>query len=247
MSDRDEERKRIEAWFLSAARDAGVPILAGEVARGEEGKEPDFIIRGSTGSLGIELSEIMRPATGNSDFMPVEEASFHKRVTRMGQQEYSRALGVEPVHVAIYFTKARDKKGDARKMAHALAEFVRTNACCANPGTIFREEETPEGFGYIRITRGTTAWWSGEAGAYTVADIRAQLAQRITAKDKLLQKYRANLPRMPIWLLLYSEVAVARGMSIPHGMEKWKFPFGFERVFWFTALEGQLVEIQRGG
>jgi hypothetical protein len=31
---------------------------------------------------------------------------------------------------------------------------------------------------------------------------------------------------------------------IPHGIEEWKFPFRFDRVFWFTALEEQFAEIQ---
>jgi hypothetical protein len=34
-------------------------------------------------------------------------------------------------------------------------------------------------------------------------------------------------------------------MMIPHGIEEWEFSFEFDRVFWFTALEGQFAEIQR--
>jgi hypothetical protein len=34
-------------------------------------------------------------------------------------------------------------------------------------------------------------------------------------------------------------------MMIPHGVEEWRFSFRFDRVFWFTALEGQFAEIQR--
>jgi hypothetical protein len=43
------DKKRIEAWILNAAREAGVPIPVGEIP----GEEPDF--RSDTG-LGIELS-----------------------------------------------------------------------------------------------------------------------------------------------------------------------------------------------
>jgi hypothetical protein len=71
-----------------------------------------------------------------------------------------------------------------------------------------------------------------------------QLAARISSKDKLVPTYRANLPTgAHVWLLLYSGVTLARSMMIPHGIEEWKFPFRFDRVFWFTALVGQFAEI----
>jgi hypothetical protein len=77
-------------------------------------------------------------------------------------------------------------------------------------------------------------------------DIRPQLAARISSKDKLVPTYRANLPvGARVWLLHYTGVTVARSMMIPHGIEEWKFSFRFDRVFWFTALEGQFAEIQR--
>ncbi len=34
-------------------------------------------------------------------------------------------------------------------------------------------------------------------------------------------------------------------MMIPHGIEEWQFPFQFDRVSWFTALERQFAVIQR--
>jgi hypothetical protein len=34
-------------------------------------------------------------------------------------------------------------------------------------------------------------------------------------------------------------------MPIPHGIEGWLVPFQFDRVFWFTSLDRQFVEIQK--
>lgn len=73
---------------------------------------------------------------------------------------------------------------------------------------------------------------------------KSQVEARILAKDKLVQTYRSNLPDgAELWLLLYTGVTVARSMPIPHGIEVWRIPFRFDRVFWFTSLEGQFVEI----
>jgi hypothetical protein len=44
---------------------------------------------------------------------------------------------------------------------------------------------------------------------------------------------------------LFSRVTVARSVPIPAGIEEWKFPFDFDRVFWFACLENRVVEFQR--
>jgi hypothetical protein len=62
----------------------------------------------------------------------------------------------------------------------------------------------------------------------------------------LVPTYRSNLgDNARVWLLLYSGVTVARSMAIPPCAQEWKFPFAFDRVFWFASLEKKLVEIQR--
>ncbi len=48
--------------MLSAARKAGVPIPVGEVV----GEKPDFWFTTDFGPLGIELSEVLRPAAATT-------------------------------------------------------------------------------------------------------------------------------------------------------------------------------------
>jgi hypothetical protein len=64
----DPGKKRVEEYMLSAARDAGVPIPAGE----KPGEEPDFRFP----ALGIETSEVLRPASSNFGIVPVEKNHF---------------------------------------------------------------------------------------------------------------------------------------------------------------------------
>jgi hypothetical protein len=238
----DAEKKRVEAYMLAAARDTGVPIPSGETPD----EEPDFRFNDEIPALGIELSEVLRPASSNHGILPVEQESFHKEIIRTAQQDYYDASDAKPVHVSVYFTNTRGGKRDKRELALALTEFVKANVERANPFVTLYRPATPDGFDSIVVSSESRDWWCGEGGGYSLNDIRPQLAARITSKDKLVPTYRANLPAgARVWLLLYSGVTVARSMMIPHGIEEWRFPFQFDKVFWYTALEGQFAEIQR--
>jgi len=236
------EKKQIETHMLTAAREAGVPIPTGEIPD----EEPDFRFSDEVPALGIELSEVLRPPSSNHGILPVEQESFHKAIITKAQQDYYASSGVKPVHVNVCFTNTRGRKRDKKEMALALTKFVKANVERANPFVSRYKPETPDGFDSIVISAESRDWWCGEGGGYSLNDIRPQLAARISSKDKLVPTYRANLPaRARLWLLLYTGVTVARSMMIPHGIEEWEFPFRFDRVFWFAALEGQFAEIQR--
>jgi hypothetical protein len=131
-------------------------------------------------------------------------------------------------------------------MAQALTEFVKQHVEGAKPAIRFDRQENPQGFDSVLITDGKQEWWSGECGGFEVAEIYSQLAERIREKEKRLPTYTANLGNgARVWLLLHSGVTVARSMCIPFGIEGWIFPHQFERVFWFTALDGKFTEIRK--
>jgi hypothetical protein len=236
------EKKRVETYVLAAARKAGVPIPNGEVAD----EEPDFRFNDEVPGLGIELSEVLRPASSNHGILPVEQESFHKAIITKAQHDYE-AYGAKPVHVSVYFTNTRGEKRDKKGLAVALAEFVKANVEEASPFVSLYRPKTPDGFDSVVISADSSRdWWCGEGGGYSLDDTRPQLAARIINKDRLIPTYRANLPAdARVWLLLYTGVTVARSMMIPAGIEAWTFPFRFERVFWFAVLEGQFAEIRR--
>lgn len=240
----DPEKKRIESYMLSAARDAGIPIPTGE----EPCEEPDFRFTTHNPPLGIETSEVLRPASSNYGIVPVEEEAFHRDIIASAQCHYYSDRNARIVHVNVYFTNTRGAKSDKRTMVDALTSFVQANSHKANPAVTFMRGEAPEGFNAITIIAesGGGDWWSGEGGGYQLSDIRPQVEARIRAKNKLVATYRSNLPPgAHVWLLLYTGVTVARSMMIPYRAEEWAVPFQFDRVFWFTSLERKFIEIQR--
>lgn len=236
--------------MLSAARKAGVPIPVGEIAS----ESPDFRFETDSGPLGIEMCEVLRPASGNNGIVPVHQEAIHEEIMKKAQLAYYQNPQARPVYVQVYFADNRGKKQDRDVMSQALAGYVAKNADRANPFVSLKTgwdelewEELPDGFSSVTINSlRAEDWWSGEVGGYNVlTDTRSQLTERINSKEKLVQTYRANLgDNARVWLLLYSGVTVARSMMIPTCAQEWKFSFSFDRVFWFVSLEETFVEIQ---
>ena len=239
---KNEQKKEIESRVLDAARKAGAPIPNGELA----GEEPDFRFHTSSGVLGIEISEVLRPASTNDGILPAEAEAFHQSIMLAAQETYQKT-DAATARVSVYFSPASGKKQDKRQLIKSLVECVAANRERANPAVVLKGNELPEGFDHILITADEPGeWWCGECGGITLSEIPIELAAKIAAKNKLLLTYRANLPTgAQVWLLLYSQVTVARSVPIPHRIEEWKFAFDFDRVFWLACLENKVIEIQR--
>jgi hypothetical protein len=236
----NDAKKAIETRALTAARIAGIPIPLGETP----GEEPDF--RFNEGILGIEISELLKPASSNFGIVPAEAESYHQEIVQMAQEQYYGAADAIHVTINLFFANARGKRRDKREMAPVLAEFVKANLPGPTETLNFGNLKLPAGLGSMSIWRESRDWWCGEGGSYSVSDIREALTSSITAKNRLVPTYRKNLaPGAQVWLLLYSTFAVSRGMEIPYGIEQWRFNSGFHRVFWFTTLGNKFVEIQR--
>lgn len=237
---RKHDNKTTETRALAAARSAGVPIPVGEIP----GEEPDFTFNGD--ALGVEVSELLRPAGSNHGIMPAAEESYYREILHMAQTEYYFDPNAKPAKIILYFADARGKRRDKQDMAQKLVEFVKANVHQARPIANFGVRQLPEGFGSLSIAAESGTWWTGEGGNITLTDIPEALDSIITSKNKLVSRYRRNLaPGAEVWLLLYSTASVSRGMPIPHGINEWRFEFNFDRVFWFTCLQNQFVEIQR--
>jgi hypothetical protein len=235
-----KSKKEIEAWALNAARSVCSIIPEGQDIQREE---PDFLITHPDGNLGIEITELLRPRSDDG-FSPVAEESFHVKLVRKAEELYRQIPGTEPVEVSVRFNNGG--RHDLPDMARALAEFVSSHRHLATPVSTFYKG-FPSLFFSVTIASFASGrpWWSGECGGYTVNDVYEQLALRIKDKNDRLPSYRSNLPNAPIWLLIYTGVAVSRSMSIPHGIEQWKQPFGFERVLFYSCLDEAVAEIHR--
>jgi hypothetical protein len=197
------------------------------------------------GIVGIEVSELLPLPRNESLHSTLAEADRHESSVRLAERIYYAHHDAIPVKVTAY-PWGIERASKKRDVADSLASFVKLHCHRANPvATFARIDEVPEGFGVISICSTPGSWWSGQSVVITLDGIRRQLRDRIEAKNKLLPIYRSNLSNTPIWLLLYSCWEVVRGVPMPHGIGEWSFPFGFDRVFFFSTLSNSVEEIRR--
>ena len=238
---RNADKKEAELRVLTAARKAGFPAPEGEVA----GEEPDFRFLRSNRVLGVELSEILRPASSNHGILPAEAETFHQSIMRKAQETFEKTCSA-PTDVNVYFSNPRGRKQNKQQLIKLLAGAVQQQRHRAGPAVVLKGKELPEGFDHILITARSGEWWCGEGGGINLSEIYSELAAKIGAKSLLVPRYRANLPAdAEVWLLLFSRVTVARSVPIPAGIGESYFAFDFDRVFWFACLENKVVELQR--
>jgi hypothetical protein len=235
-------KKEIERIVLDAARNAGVPIPD----CGEVGEEPDFRFHTDVGDLGIEVSELLRPACTNYGILPLEQENFHVKILEAAREECDKR-GLPSLRVHVYFTNPKGEKQDWKSLVQCLVEVVVANYEKAQPAWSQSGRALPEDFQHVLIVRDADAWWwSPSVGGISLSQIPYHLASRIVAKQEKLPAYRQNLPKdAEVWLLLHSGVTVARSVEVPHGISEWRFPFGFDRVFWLSFLGNELAEIHR--
>ena len=258
MSTKKKRQKEVERQILEAARHTCSLFPPGDIQASEE---PDLWIKTGTGSVWVEVTELVRPK-GDDVFPPVEKESFHQDVVRLAEA-YHRASEAAPAGISVYFSDEQrcrredpdgwnrltsDKKagGKREKMARSLAEFVKDQYVPeAETVTFSQRINLPTGFSVIRISSSPGSWHSGESGCPSSLD-HEQLASTIKKKNDLLPKYRANAPNSPIWLLIASGASVSRGVPIPtRSIDEWKFPFDFDKVLLFSVMDNRVFEIGR--
>jgi hypothetical protein len=242
-SPHEPPQKEVESLVLDAARKAGVPIPTGEIS----GEEPDFRFAARTGCLGIEVSEVLLPASSDGGISPIEQAAFYGDFIRLAQEQFNTEVGI-PVRVTVHFgdREAGHIRRNKRAMARSLFRCVGENLPRGTDSVYLHGNTVPEGLGAITITSEPGEWDYSQCAGIVLEGIRSQLGSRIRAKNDLLPKYRSNLPEgAAVWLLLYSRPNVSRSVPVPHGIEQWQFPFEFDRVFWFVILGNEVVDIQR--
>ena len=181
------DKKEAERCVLIEAHKAGAPIPDGEVA----GEEPDFRFQNASGALGVEVSEIMRPASSNHGILPAEAEAFHQGIIRKAEERFRMNSNL-PTHVNVYFSNPRGQKQNKQQLVNRLVEAVQHNRHRANPAVVLQGEELPEGFDHILITDGPSEWWCGEGGGIHLSEIYPEIAAR-----SLRESAGATGPRQP--------------------------------------------------
>jgi hypothetical protein len=232
-----EEKEAAELAFLTAAQDTCTLIPLG-IAKKREA--PDFKLVTESGSIGIEVAELLRPAELPKQSPPIEAENFHRQVVEKAQDLYYERNNAVPAAVHVFFTHATGRT-DRGVLSRKLADVVGQNIHRANPTINLSRAELPGELSAISITAESGCWHSGEHGAITLPLILGEIHDLISQKELLLSNYRRNLPDIPIWLLLYT--GAHRGFELPSQVVDLSCPFTFDRVLWYSQLDRKVIEI----
>ncbi|MFZ0886125.1 MAG: hypothetical protein WAN14_22180 [Candidatus Acidiferrales bacterium] len=236
-------RTERELAALTAACLRGLPLTINKTYKREA---PDFLVETPTGPIGIEVTEVQPMPRDPSFSSPAGESAFQADCVARSEEIYMDYLVADPVKVSTYPWRMERSRKHKECMATELAEFVYKNSSAANPVANFdRHDGVPEGFSVVNIQAGTGPWVSWDAWAIHLDDIFSQIGARIADKNARLPTYRANLPGTPVWLLLFSSIDGVRGVPLPADIHAKRFPFDFDRVFFYAALSERVEELRR--
>ena len=228
-----------EAWRLSTL------IPSGEI---KDFEKPDFKIETRTGIVGIEVTELMPAPKVDSFSSPLAEVDWLEKLMAQAERQYIRVPGAIPVEVSAFFRKPDAGKYDKPTMVRGLIDFVLKHRHEAKPVANFSwRPDLPEGFSHIQIcARAERPWHGHKETSQHLDDIKKWLGERIRIKNKAVTTYRTNIPNAPIYLLVFSCMGVSRGVFMPFKIEEVPYPFDFDRVFFYAALDSPaVVEIRK--
>ena len=238
LRQKDEELRAVEA-----ARRAGLPLPVGQLISREQ---PDFEVSTGSGTLGLEVTEVLPPPQNASFTSALGERAVEARIISQAEEAYRRNPGARPVKVTSYFWDVERKKGEERRMARELVQFVISRRPVSNRVATFeRIEGIPDGFGVVSIVAEDGTWYGGGRNSLSLSGLQAAFSGRIADKNHRAPVYRRNLPGAPIWLLLYSRAGLPGGIETFVGIERSPVAFDFDRVFFYSELAGRVVEIYR--
>ncbi len=235
MPKSNEDKKRIERWFVQAARRASAIIPDGVIYDFEK---PDFKLASPDGLIGIEVTELLRK-DNTGPFPPVAEATLHEQAVEAAE-EYYRKSGAIPVRVIVYFTNDWKSYRRPQDLGRSLCDFVASHNKHLDTYT---KRDVPDDFDVVGINPPDGQPWLCGGSANLGPLQQTELALAIRDKEKRLPLYRDNLPGAPIWLMVYISVTTSRTVALPFDASTWKFESAFDKIVLFNYPEGEVIDI----
>lgn len=238
--------KRAERVYLEWARAHYALFPSGDIS---ESEEPDYIVSGPEGPLGVEVTQLFQPCS-DSNFTPKQTESFQEKVIRGAEDIYYKAQG-HPVDVRVYFSIRPNQKQDKQQLACAIADFVHANYPQEKNVLRFRESDPatplPPGLGAISIARPlsdpASRWFAGAAGKTELLTYEL-VAETIAKKNARIPSYRAHAKW--VWLLIVVDLFPSSAtFSAPREIEAWKFCYDFDQVLLLSREEEKVWALSR--
>lgn len=239
-------KKEIELWRLKRFESFIPDFPIGEV---EATEEPDFLVRGDSRVVGIELTDLHR-ATNPGQMPRQATEAMRKRVITRAQEIYT-ALNHPPV-IATFFLDDRVhiQKTEVEPLAAKLANLVASNLPASNstaevPKDWDDFQERPQIMHSLSVHRldAVTRTFFSSPGATWVAPLtREDIERALSSKDPKHPVYRAKCDEA--WLVINVDIeSMATWFEFDLSLLREPFTTSFERVFLVQHFGGKAHEL----
>jgi hypothetical protein len=202
-------------------------------------ENPDFLLVGKDGTVGIELTRLYREATQGDS--PLKEQEVLREQTMKRAKDIYDARHLPPIHVSVHFNHScRLKKNELADMAATIADLGERNIPLE--GGSQTEEYNwmnrayfPDTIDCVMVFRSkalTKSTWSAPSVGFLPELNPTQVALKIADKEQRLTDYLRACDRA--WLVLMSNGdMLASVVDLGDEAKEASYPTRFSRVFWF--------------
>jgi hypothetical protein len=172
-------------------------------------ESPDFLVKGSTSTIGIELTSIVLQTPASRKPLQAQESECQLLLDRARSMCENKIL--PPLNVSVFFgTNTKFNKGNRERYASILVEYIESkipsaNGSCRHENDYVNLNQFPEEFHSITISRYdflTSTFLNMFGTGWVQEDFSTELQNVINNKDALLPKYK---PCDSYWLIVVAE------------------------------------------
>jgi hypothetical protein len=231
--DKKSLQKDRERWQLERFKISCLDFPFGAISPGEE---PDFLIGGGSGVVGVELTALYR--TDSDDTLPRHASEgLRDQIVKRAQRIYEDSSGPE-LWVSVHFSPyAKLRKSLVPGLATKLARIVAGTNVGMN-GSVSLEDDSdapgsPEEISMINIRRLqvlTKGFWTSPDAAFVPDCEPKEIQQIIDKKNKRVASYLRKC--QTIWLLIIVDgFALSSTVNLPDATRSHVYRSGFNRTF----------------
>lgn len=215
-----------------------------------ESEEPDFLIKLSGKTLGIELTELYHEPP--EDGVPLQAQEVLRLRTAKAAQRLYAAKGLPSLHVSVYFNPSYVlSKRDVLRLSTSISDLVARNA--PHPGQLFTEEYGwvnrdyfPEEINSIsawHVPSLTEPFFSSPSASFIPTLEESDIERVLRSKEPKVQRYRERCHE--IWLLVsFDQGRLSTCFEHDEEVLRRRYASSFDRVFLLRHIGNTLHELQ---
>jgi hypothetical protein len=239
-------KKDRERWQLERFKISCLDFPVGTITPAEE---PDFLIGGGSGVVGVELTALYR--ADSEDQLPRQASeALREEIVKRAQRLYQEGPGPE-LWVSVHFSPyATLRKSLVAGLAAKLATIV-TAANVGINGNVELEDDSdapgfPQEFSTVNIRRLqvlTKGFWTSPDAAFVPDCEPKEIQQIIDKKNKRVPSYLRKC--QTIWLVVvFDGFALSSTVNLPDEIPKYVYKSGFDRTFIFENAAARSFELK---